>query len=185
MNKKKHIGQIVSFRFEYVNKIEIYRGYIIDYNDDWTLLKYNTVDYIIDGYIILRNKFILSYRLDEEERFYKKVLKLKGESVLPADKIPIDTIQSILNHLTAKFGTFQFDSKSNLYSYIGKVKSIKKNNLTIDSLSPKGVWAETQDYKLGNIRTIQYDTDYLNSLLLVANQKKKNKKNTVTSSGSH
>ncbi|WP_299126386.1 hypothetical protein [uncultured Winogradskyella sp.] len=172
MIKKKHIGKIVSFKFEYVNKIEIYRGYIIDYNDDWTLLKYNTVDYITDGYLILRNKYINAYCRDDDEKFHQKVLDLKGKSVVPADLIPIDNIETILNYLTEKFGAFQFDLKSNEYCYLGKVKTIEKNNLTFDFLNSKGVWSETRDCKLGNIRTIEFDTDYVNSLLLVSKSTK-------------
>lgn len=177
MIKKKHIGQIISFKFEYVNNIEIYRGYIIDYNDDWTLLKYNTVDYVRDGYIILRNKHINSYKRDKVEKFHQKALDLKGESVKLTDKIPINDIKTILNYLTEKFGVFQFDLRSDAYCYIGKVKSIEKNNLKIDYLDSEGNWSETREYKLGNIRTIEFDTDYINSLLLVSNsinnQKKK------------
>jgi hypothetical protein len=172
MIKKKYIGEVLSFKFQYVNSIEIYRGYLIDYNDDWTLLKYNANDYVRDGYIILRNKHIISYKQDEEENFHKKVLDLKGESVTQSDKIPMDNIKTILSYLTEKYGVFQFDLRSNTYCYIGKVKSIDKNSLTIDYLDSIGNWSETREYKLGNIRTIQYDSDYINSLLLVSKSNK-------------
>jgi uncharacterized protein YnzC (UPF0291/DUF896 family) len=173
VTKKKHIGQIVSFKFDYVSTEEIYSGYVIDYNDDWTLLKYNPVDYVRDGYIILRNKYITSYKRDEVEKFHQKVLDLKGEGVTSDDKIPIDDIKTILNYLTDYFGAFQFDLRSDDYCYLGKVKSIVKNTLTIDFLDTKGEWSETRDYKLGNIRTIQFDTDYINSLKMIANLNKK------------
>jgi len=168
---KKHIGQIVSFKFNYINDEEVFRGYIIDYNEDWTLLKYNVNDFLRDGYIILRNKFISEYKRETDEKFYQQVLDLKGQSVTPNDKIPINDIKTILNYLTDKFGVFQFDLRSNDYCYIGRVKLIKGNTLIIDYLDTKGKWSEIREYKLGNIRTIEFDTDYINSLLLVANSK--------------
>lgn len=168
MNKKKHIGQIVSFKFDYASTEVEYSGYIIDYNDDWTLLKYNPVDFVRDGYIMLRNKYIKSYRRDEIEIFHQEVLDLKGEGVTSKDKIPIDDIKTILNYLTENFGAFQFDLRSDDYCYLGRVKSIDKNTLTIDFLDTNGKWSETRDYKLGNIRTIKFDTDYINSLKMVA-----------------
>ncbi|MBI1185653.1 hypothetical protein GC194_15405 [bacterium] len=168
MTKKKHIGQIVSFRFGYLSSEKIYSGYVVDYNDDWTLLKYNPVDYVRDGYIILRNKCIKGYKRDKVEKFHQKVLDLKGEGVTVQNKIPIDDIKTILNYLTDNFGVFQFDLRSEVYCYLGRVKSIVKNTLTIDFLDTNGKWSETRDYKLGNIRTIQFDTDYINSLKMVA-----------------
>ena len=173
MTKKNHIGQVVSFKVDYVSSEEIYRGYVIDYNDDWTLLKYNPVDYVIDGYIILRNKHIKSSRRDKVEKFHQKILDLKKQRVTSSDKIPIDDIKTILNYLTEKFGAFQFNLRSTDYCYLGRVRSIIKNTLTIDFIDTDGKWSDIRDYKLGNIRTIEFDTDYINSLLLIANTNKK------------
>lgn len=175
MTKNKQIGQVVSFMFDYVSTQEIYTGYVIDYNDDWTLLKYNPVDFVRDGFIILRNKYINSYKRDEVEKFHQKVLDLKKQKVTAADKIPIDDIKTILHYLTDNFGAFQFNQRSDHYCYLGRVNSIFKNTLSIDLLDTNGKWAETRDFKLGNIRTIEFDTDYINSLLLIAkaNERKK------------
>ena len=171
--KKKYIGQVVSFNVAYVSTEEIYMGYVVDYNDDWTLLKYNPVDFVRDGYIILRNKDVKSYKRDGIEKFHQKVLDLKGHAVTSEDKIPIDNIEIILNYLTDNFGAFQFNLRSDDYCYLGRVRTIINNTLTIDFLDNEGKWSEKRDYKLGNIRTIQFDTDYINSLLLVANSNKK------------
>jgi uncharacterized ubiquitin-like protein YukD len=180
VTNKKHIGQVVSFKFEYVSSEVIYSGYLIDYNDDWMLLKYNPVDYVRDGYIILRNKYIKSYRRDNIEKFHQKVLDLKGEEVTSKDIIPIDNLQVILYYLTDNFGAFQFDLRSSDYCYLGRVKSIVKNTLTIDYLDTKGKWSKTREFKLGNIRTIQFDTDYINSLKMITNLVKGNKKARAT-----
>jgi hypothetical protein len=56
-----------------------------------------------------------------------------------------------------------------LACWLGKVKKIKGAELKIDYLNPKGIWSSSMPtYKLGNIRTIEFDTDYVNSLKLIA-----------------
>ena len=107
---KKITGQLISIKFT-DRKMPI-TGIVVDYNDDWTLLKYNPVDYIVDGFIILRHKNIEGYRHDTEEKFREKVIKLKGKQSNDSDKIPIDDLQTILTYLTDNFGVFQFSTKS-------------------------------------------------------------------------
>ena len=87
MKGKKHIGQLVSVKFT-DRKTPIY-GYIIDYNDDWTLMKYNPVDYIIDGYIIFRHKKLEVFSRGTDEKWREKVINLKGQQPTDKDIIPL------------------------------------------------------------------------------------------------
>ena len=47
MTMKKYIGQLMSIK--YTDRPTAIKGFVIDYNDGWTLLEYNPVDYVIDG----------------------------------------------------------------------------------------------------------------------------------------
>ena len=38
----------------------------------------------------------------------------------------------------------------------------------MDNLNPKGKWVGQMKFKVGDIRTIEFDTDYINSLKLVS-----------------
>jgi len=171
--KQTDIGKYFSFKFNYVNAISIYSGYIIDCNDDWILLKYNPTDYEVDGYILLRNKHVTHYKRDSKERFTEKVLKLKGCEPKKNEKIPITDIESILNYLTKKYGVFHFDMRSNTSCWLGKVKKIVGSEMHLHYLTPRGKWTyEMPPFKMGNIRTIQFNTDYINSLMLIGKKKK-------------
>lgn len=44
MKNKKHIRQLVSVKF--TDRKTPIDGYVVNYNDDWTLMKYNPDDYI-------------------------------------------------------------------------------------------------------------------------------------------
>lgn len=172
--KQNNRGKYFSFRFNYVNEVTTYSGYLLDFNADWVLLKYNPCDYQADGYILLRKKNISHYKRENKERFTEKILNLKGHQPKANETIPISDIKSIVNYLTAKYGVFQFDMRSNSVCWLGKVKKITGQNLDLHYLTPRGKWNnKMRQFPMGSIRTIQFDTDYINSLMLIGTAKKK------------
>lgn len=173
MKKKKYIGQLISVKF--TDRETPISGLVVDYNDDWTLMKYNPVDYIIDGYIIFRNKNIDSFCRDTEEKWREKVIRLKGLQPTDKDVIPLTDLETILNYLTDHFEVFQVYTKSETACYLGRLKSIDHKKLVMDNLSPKGKWNGQLGFKTGDIRVIEFDTDYINSLKLVSTKKTMNK----------
>jgi hypothetical protein len=171
MKKKKHIGELISVKFK--DRKNPIAGFVIDYNEHWTLLKYNTADYVMDGYIIFRHKNIEGIRRDEEEKFREKVIKLKGLAPTSKETIPLTDLPAILKYLTKKFGVFQFYTKSEKACYLGRINFVDGQNLVIDFLNPKGKWDGKMEFKLNEIREIEYDTDYINSLKLISKTKKR------------
>ena len=167
---KKYIGQIVSFKLK--DRKELISGYIIDYNDDWTLLKFNPVDYIIDGYVILRNNNIKAFCREEDEKWREKVINLKGLKPNNNDLIPLTNLENILTYLTDKFGIFQVYKKSGNACYLGRLKSIESEKLVMDDIDTKGKWTGKLKLKTIDISVIEFDTDYINSLKLILKTKK-------------
>ncbi len=45
----------------------------------------------------------------------------------------------------------------------------------MDDLNPKGKWEGQMKFRNGDIRVIEFDTDYINSLKLVSTKKTKKK----------
>lgn len=171
MKKKKYINELVSIK--YTDRKDPFYGFVIDFNAEWTLLKYNSVDYVTDGYVILKHKNIQGVRRDAEEKFREKVIRLKGLAPTDKEMVPITDIESILKFLTKKFGVFQFYTKSETACYLGRLISIDSKQLIIDFLDPKGKWTGKMKFRPGDIRVIEFDTDYINSLKLVSKQRKK------------
>jgi len=166
MKRKKYIGQLVSIKYN--DRPTPIVGFVIDYNDDWTLLKYNPVDYIVDGYIILRNKNMEGFQRNASEKFREKVIMLKKQHLPEFSEFPLTDLQTILSSLTKQYGVFQFDLKTEKACYLGKLKSLTKERLTIDYLNPKELWTKQMQFRPNDIRTIEFDTDYINSLKLVS-----------------
>ena len=166
MVKKKYIGKLISIK--YLDRPTTFYGFIVDYNDDWTLMKSNSIDYVIDGYILLRHKNIEGFKIDANTRFREKVIKLKGEDLPIVKKFPLTDLETILTYLTNKYGVFAFYLKSEKSCYLGKLKSITKTKLTIDYLNTKGVWKTKMEFRPNDIRTIEFDSNYINSLSLIS-----------------
>ena len=164
MKAKRYIGKLISIK--YTDREIPFYGFIIDYNEDWTLMKYNPTNYEMDGYVILRHKNIEGYRRSEEERFREKIICLKGLRLDEKVNIPLADLNSILSYLTKKYGIFAFFTKSEKSCYLGKLHSLSSKELVIDYINPKGKWTKQMTFRPGDIRTIEFDTDYVNSLKL-------------------
>jgi hypothetical protein len=139
-------------------------------------MKYNPVDYIIDGYVIFRNKKVREISRSEDEKWKEKVINLKGLKPTKSEIIPITDLDTILSYLTNEFGVFQLYTNSETTCYLGRVRSLTKTKLIVDDLTPRGVWDGSLEFRPSEISVIEFDTDYINSLKLVARKgTKKNK----------
>jgi hypothetical protein len=159
-------GQLVSIKF--TDRKEPLRGLVIDHNDDWILMKHNVVDYVIDGCIIVRNKNIEGIYREKEEKFVEKILSLKGMKLTYMDVIPLTGIVGILTYLTQYFKVFELQTRSETDSYLGKLKALESKHVVLDYLNPAGKWEGEMHCKPNDIRVIEYNTDYINSLKLIS-----------------
>ncbi len=70
--------------------------------------------------------------------------------------------------LTKNLGIFQIETKSEDACYLGRLKSIDRQKVIIDDLDTKGNWDGEMTFVTSEIRIIEFDTDYVNSLKLVS-----------------
>lgn len=171
MKAKHYVGRLISVRF--TDRKTPISGYVVDYSNDWTLMKFNPVDYVIDGSVILRHKNIEGFRASPVEKFREKVVRLKGVKIQKTDIVPLTDLGSILHHLTDKHGLFLLYTKSETACYVGRLNSIDEKRLVIDYLNAKGKWDGRMRFRPNDIRVIEFDSDYLNSLKLVSKGKHK------------
>lgn len=162
---EKYLRQLISIEFE--DKKEIFTGFLIDWTEDWILLKNNPVDFIIDGFTILKNKNIQSIIQDKDHEFTEKVIKRKGLKTSSEEIIPLHDLASIINFLAKKYEIFQIAKKSDKEVYLGKLIELNEKELIIDFLGTDGKFLGEMSFKHDKIRVIEFDTDYINSLQLV------------------
>lgn len=171
MNDKRFLGKLITLHF--TDRQSPVRGYVIDYNADWTLLKYNAVDYLTDGFMIVRHKHIKKIERGDDEIWTEKVMNLKGLQPDDSDKVPLDNLETILQTLSENFGLFTLYMKSESACHVGRLKSFEGNRFTIDYLTPRARWEGTMSFIANNIRIIEFDNDYLRSLRCVYESRKK------------
>jgi hypothetical protein len=169
MNNQDWKREFVSVK--YSDRKQPIQGYVIDNSDYWILLKYCPSDYLMDGYIIVSSTNIKTIFHDKTEKFKEKIIKLKGQQPTDKENIPLTDIKTILSYLTKKHKVFQLYTKSETACYLGRLRSIDSKKLIIDFLGTNGKWEGKMTFRPGDIRTIQYDNDYINSLKLVAGKK--------------
>ena len=162
---EQYLRQLISIEFQ--DKKELFTGFLIDYSDDWILLRNNPEDFILDGFVILKNKNIEAIHRDQDLAFTEKVIRLKGLKTNAEDIIPIRDLSSILNYVNNKYGIFQISKKSAKSAYLGKLIELNDEELTIDFLDIKGQFGGELSFNPQKIRVIEFDTDYINSLKLV------------------
>ncbi|MBP4138261.1 hypothetical protein [Flavobacterium geliluteum] len=165
---EQYLRQLISIGF--TDKKEIFTGFLIDYSDDWILLKNNPVDFIIDGFVILRNKNIDVIERDEDLAFTEKIIRMKGLKTNAEDIIPIKDLASIVHFISTKYGIFQIAKKSAKSAYLGKLIELNNEELTIDFLDTRGQFGGELNFNPEKIRVIEFDTDYINSLKLVVSE---------------
>lgn len=168
---EKYLRQLITIEFD--DKKDIFSGFLIDWTEDWILLKNNPVDFIIDGYTILKNKNVKSIIQDKDHEFTEKVIKLKGLKTSAEEIIPLKDLSSIINFLSDKYEVFQITKKSDKAVYLGKLIELNEKELLIDFLGTEGEFEGEMSFKQNKIRVIEFDTDYINSLKLIIDEEKK------------
>lgn len=166
-----YLRQLITIEFE--DRKEIFSGFLIDYTNDWILIKNNPVDFIIDGYVILKNKNIRSITRDGDTAFTESVIRLKGLKTNSDEIIPLRDLSSILTFITNKYGIFQIAKKSEKAVYLGKLIKLDDEELVIDFLETRGKFGGELSINPNKIRVIEFDTDYINSLKLLVDERNK------------
>lgn len=168
----KYLRQLITIEFD--DKKDAFSGFLIDWTEDWILLKNNPVDFIIDGYTILKNKNIKAIIQDKDHEFTERVIKLKGLKTSAAEIIPLKDISSIIYFLASKYEIFQIATKSDKAVYLGKLIEINEEEVLIDFLGDEGKFDGEMSFNPNKIRVIEFDTDYINSLKLIVDEENKN-----------
>ena len=168
---EKYVRQLITIEFD--DKKETFSGFLIDWTEDWILLKNNPFDFIIDGYTILKNKNVKSIIQDKDHEFTERVIKLKGLKTSSDEIIPLQDLSSIIHFLANKYEIFRITKKSDKAVYLGKLIELQEKELLIDFLGTEGKFEGEMSFKLNKIRVIEFDTDYINSLKLIVDEENK------------
>ena len=159
------INKCFVYTFKLRGRKELITGIVVDYSQEWIMIKYIPVDYVIDGYRIIKKKYISTFWRKDDEEFKEVVIKAKKIDFSNHKIIPIENTNEMFNFFLKNNIVIQFDLNDESIAYIGLLTKILSKSFYIKNLSPKGIWIDEQSFKIESIRTIQIDNDYIISLL--------------------
>ncbi len=145
-------------------------GVVMSENDDWILINEIPVDYQVDGFTLINKAFVKKRYTKKFEKRIAKVLSLKKYKAPKVKGFKFGKIADMLLWIENKYGFFQFQDDLEESLEIGVIDIIKKNNLSLLFLKQNGKfdWKYVYEYKLDKIRKITFDSNYLQSLKLLA-----------------
>lgn len=141
-------------------------GILVNEGEEWVLLNYLLMDYLLDGYIFVNKKYIELIERTESEVFTEKVLLSNNKIHVSKNfKIPLVT-EELLEWIYDTQLVIEIENKDESMSWIGKIWDMTEKSIFITDLTPKGIWTSSHyTFRKNSIRLIYFDTDYINSLL--------------------
>ena len=160
--RQRHLGLLVSLKLK--GREKPICGLVASFNENWMLLKNNTVDYVIDGFVIVRADVVKSLKRGKKQEFVDRVIRSKGVSVEAGDAIPLGELEDILTYLTTRFGVFSIENRSGTACNLCRFKERKESSFTFDTMNPKGEWDGQLTLDYDKIKVVEFESDYIKSL---------------------
>lgn len=150
-------------------------GVLLEENDQWILINEISMDYQLDGFAILSKKFVKKRSTKKWEKQIAQVLELKKYKPQLDASFKFGSFEQMAGWIEEKFVLLQFQDDIEASLEIGKIDTIEDNILHLLFLKADGKFKQkyTYEYKVNSIRKINFNTDYLNSLLLLAKHNSK------------
>ncbi|MFD1469991.1 hypothetical protein ACFQ48_17310 [Hymenobacter caeli] len=151
-------------------------GLLLAENEDWLLLRHIAGDYQVDGYQLVAKRFITSNKADKWRAQTARVLKLKSVSNEVPQGFAFGTIVDMLQYIEQRYKLFQIKDEEDT-CFCGQLRDYDETHYRINSLSPRAVL--DLDYNswflFDELITIEFGTDYLESLQLLWQDKVRRK----------
>lgn len=165
MKNKKHLYSLIEFKLKKSN--EIIRGILINYSEFWTIIINNPVDYVLDGIKIINNEEISKFKINSD-KLASEIFRKKISSFKKLESIPINNSYELCKYLKMKKEIFSIENSNANVFLIGKISTLKENEMSFRILDSRGKWRREKRFSLNEIDIIEFNTDYINSLALVA-----------------
>ena len=149
---------------------ELVKGILLGSGTEWSLIRLNVVDYVLDGYQFTNKKFVVYESEILENTMLHRILSIKNktEDIPPFKDINILDDNELL---------FSFFKRNELLVaiclhhedilYVGKIKEIRHKTFVFDTYNTELQRSGVLNIDYSKVRYIQMHTDYLDSLCLL------------------
>lgn len=146
-------------------------GIFLKSGKNWVLLRDNPVDFVIDGYLLVRKKYILREEHPDSAELSDVIMNLKGEYAKTSDfSFPIDQDELLFQQFLAAKTLIQICLHNQDSTLVGRVVSGGPESFRMRLLSRKGKWLNEFNFQYAKLRTINIGSDYLKSFQLLTDE---------------
>lgn len=149
---------------------ELVTGILLGNGTEWSLIRVNVVDYVLDGFQFTNKKYIAYEREINESTMRHRILSIKNrtEYLSPIEK---DTVlndnELLFSFLKRKEILVAICLHREDVIYVGRIKDVKLNSFVFDSYDPELRESGVMKIDYSKVRYVQVHTDYLDSLSLL------------------
>lgn len=167
-----YLNQVVDFKRPKIDDHEL-RGFVLDYSDSLTLLNVLDYDFYLNGFTVIRNSDIASYRVyDKDDYFLNMALRLKSIKPARKPKIDLSNWESVLRTAQKIFPllTIHREAISKDVCYIGRLVSNTEKTFTLYDIDPDANWDRTYRRKFADLTKVDFGGGYEDALWRVAKE---------------
>jgi hypothetical protein len=141
-------------------------GIVLNYSEDWILIK-RCDDYTVDGFTVIKRK-IATVIANEITQRAQKILSLKKYDYTTEPEMPLSSLQDIVQFIDLHYNIIQIDSKDGEALDLLKFRNLENKIYYMEGLLPSALWGQTLAFKTKEFRVISFDSNYSNSLCMIA-----------------
>ncbi len=168
----EYLNQVVDFTRPKLDDHDL-RGFVLDYSDSFTLLNVLDYDFYLNGFTVIRNCDITSYRTyDKDDYFLNMALRLKSIKSARKPKVDLTNWASLLSTAQKLFPllTIHRETISNKICYIGRLTAITDKTFTLYDIDPDANWDRLYRRKLADLTKVDFGGGYEDALWRVAKE---------------
>ncbi|PIQ14338.1 MAG: hypothetical protein COW67_14420 [Flavobacteriales bacterium CG18_big_fil_WC_8_21_14_2_50_32_9] len=153
------------YTFELASREDTITGMIIDYSQEWVFIKYIPVDFVVDGFMFIRKKFIIDFWRENREKFKENVIMKKLQELEFTNVFDMSSVNSLFNSLVKSKIIFDIEFEDDETCYMGQLHSLGSNIMSMKMLHIDGQLQEEQLFDINDVYTVQFNNDYINTLV--------------------
>ncbi|QIL78361.1 hypothetical protein [Hymenobacter sp. HDW8] len=128
------------------------------------------MDYVLDGYRLVRNEAVLRTERAEWERQIETVIGLKGQITHKHPLFPLSNDADLFEYFRASQQLLALYVRDDS-RVVGVVQAVYRHSFRVLLLSPQGQWLAHDSFLFKRIKILEIGTDYLLSLQLLASSR--------------
>ena len=149
---------------------ELVTGILLASGTQWSLIRLNVVDYVLDGFQFTNKKYVVSESEIEEGTMEYRVLSVKNRKEdTPAFDCPnlLDEVDSLYSFLKSNETLVAVGLHRQNIIYVGKIKDVGAKSFALDTYSTELQKTGIMNIEFAKVRYVQIHTDYPDSLSLL------------------